>query len=79
MSNIGTIENHQSRIIEADSWKDYCKSFEEYNGDSIEFKILTSMTGETIPKGENIYNLEYDDYHLSCNVSGMKKLAYICD
>jgi hypothetical protein len=83
MDEIGRIKDHQSRIVEASSWDYYCKAFKEYNGSTIEFKALTSMTGSTIPKDADIYNLEVDDYHLSCNMwdgkHGIKKLAYIWD
>jgi hypothetical protein len=82
MDEIGRIKDHQSRIVEASSWEDYCKTFKEYNGVAIEFKSLTSMVGSTIPKDIDIYNLEADDCHLSCNMwngkFGTKKLAYIC-
>ena len=40
--------DHQSRIVEANSWEDYCKAFQEYIGDSVEFKSLTLMKGDTI-------------------------------
>jgi len=81
MSNTGIIKDHQSRIVEANSWKDYTDAFDNYDGRSVEFKSLTSMIGNTLPREEHIYNLEYDDFHLSCNLSngmfGTKKLAYL--
>lgn len=83
MNNIGQIKNHQSRVIEADSWEEYCKAFEEYKGEPVGFKSLTKMIGDTIPKAVDITNLIYDEYHLSCDIwNGMfktKKLAYLCE
>ena len=74
--------DHQNRVIEASSWEDYCNAFENYNGNIVEFKSLTSMFGSTIPREVGIYNLKYDDFHLSCDVikAGRyttKKLAYL--
>ena len=74
--------DHQNRVIEANSWEDYCNAFENYNGDTIEFKSLTSMFGSTIPREVGIYNLKYDDFHLSGDVRKggryiTKKLAYV--
>ncbi len=81
MDNVNNIMDHQSRIVEVNSWEDYCKAFKEYNGVPIEFKSLTSIIGSTIPKDMDIYNLEFDDCHLSCNMwngrFGTKKLAYL--
>lgn len=76
------VMDHQSRVIEASSWKDYCNAIENYNGDTVEFKSLTSMFGSTIPREVGVYNLKYDDFHLSCDVikTGRyitKKLAYL--
>lgn len=81
ISNSGAIKDHQSRIIEVNSWKDYCKAFDEYDGNAIDFKSLTSIIGNSIPKEVKLYYLQYDDFHLSCNIwNGIyktKKLAYL--
>ena len=74
--------DHQNRVVEANSWEDYCNAFKNYNGDTVEFKSLTSMFGSTIPREVGVYNLKYDDFHLSCDVikAGRytaKKLAYL--
>lgn len=73
--------DHQSRIVEANSWKDYCKAFQEYIGDSVEFKSLTLMKGDTIQKKCSITNFIYDEFHLSCDILKgkirTKKLAYL--
>ena len=55
------VMDHQSRVIEVSSWEDYCNAFENYNGDTVEFKSLTSMFGSTIPREVGVYNLKYDD------------------
>lgn len=78
-----TIKDHQSRVVEVNSWEDYCKAFEEYDGKPVEFKSITNMTGNSIPREMAVLNLEYDDFHLSCDVwDGLymtKKLAYLWD
>lgn len=83
MSNSGVIKDHQNRIVEVNSWKDYCKAFDEYDGNAIEFKSLTGMIGNTIPKEVKLYCLKYDEFHLSCNIwngmFGTKKLTYLID
>lgn len=77
------IKDHQSRIIEVNSWEDYCKAFSTYDGDYIDkFKALTPLMGCSIPKNAQIKNLKYDDFHLSCEVvlyNGLidTKLAYL--
>ena len=76
------VMDHQNRVVEASSWEDYCNAFENYNGDTVEFKSLTSMFGSTIPREVGVYNLKYDDFHLSCDVITRvgclaKKLAFL--
>ncbi len=74
------ILDHQSRIVEVESWNTYCKAFEEYNGENVHFKSNT-MPGDTIPSNCKIRKLRRDNYHLSCIViqeQGFKttKLVY---
>lgn len=73
--------DHQSIIVEANSWEEYCNAFEEYIGDSVEFKSLTLMKGDTIQKSCSITYLMYDEFHLSCDIMKYeirtKKLAYL--
>lgn len=75
------ISDHQSRIIEANSWDEYVGAFENYDGKSVEFKSLTSMIGNSINRELELHNLKYDDFHLSCDFSSKafetKKLAYL--
>lgn len=81
LDNINNIMDHQSRIIEVNSWEDYCKVFQEYRGDSVEFKSLTLMKGDTLQKNCSITNFVYDKFHLSCDILKgkirTKKLAYL--
>lgn len=81
MTRDGQIQDHQARIVETESWDVYVESFRNYDGRSVEFKSLTSMIGNSINRELHLYNLEYDDFHLSCNLSNAmfetKHLAYL--
>lgn len=81
MTRGGQIKDHQARIVEVESWDVYVESFQNYDGKSVEFKSLTSMIGNSINREEHLYNLEYDDFHLSCCISNSifetKHLAYL--
>ncbi len=78
----GKIYDHQSTVVEANTWEDYCKAFKEYDGTAIDlFNSITSMVGNSIPKDVEILNLTYDDYHLTCDFKHKdswleKKLSY---
>lgn len=78
----GDISDYQSRVVEVNSWEDYCKAFKEYDGTAIGwFNSITSMVGNSIPKDVKILNLTYDDYHLTCDFKHKdgwleKKLSY---
>ena len=37
LDKTGTIRDHQSRIIEVQDWDIYCKAYEKYNGEYLEF------------------------------------------
>lgn len=75
------IIDHQSRIVEVNSWEDYCKAFQKYKGDSVGFKSLTLMKGETLQRNCSITNFMYDEFHLSCDILKgkirTKRLAYL--
>lgn len=87
------IMDHQSRIIEAESWDKYIDYYFNYmNGfDDFKFKCLTNMFGNTLPREAKIENFKFDDYHLSCDVIKhidywgqphtiiTKKLAYLVE
>lgn len=76
------IRDHQSRIVEVDSWETYCKAYEEYDGKSIAF-YSKGMPGNTIQSNCKILDLIYDEIHLSCKIVNHQidfaatRLAYI--
>lgn len=79
----GEIFDHQSRMVSVDSWEDYIKAFVEYDGLAVGgFRAITNMLGNSIQKDAEISNLQYDEYHLSCDIKYKdwteKKLAYKC-
>ena len=80
----GQVYDHQSRVVEADSWDEYNKMYEEYDGSPIDrFKAISEMIGNSIPKDVEILNLKYDEKHLTCDFKHKdgwieKKLAYKC-
>ena len=80
----GQVYDHQSRVVEADSWDEYTKMYEEYDGSPIDrFKAISEMIGNSIPKDVEILNLKYDEKHLTCDFKHKddwieKKLAYKC-
>ena len=80
----GQVYDHQSRVVEADSWDEYTEMYEEYDGSPIDrFKAISEMIGNSIPKDVEILNLKYDEKHLTCDVKHKdgwieKKLAYKC-
>lgn len=82
----GEVFDHQSRIVEAESWEayvDYYKQNIEPDRKHSNFKSLTRMIGDSLPRYGNITEFKYDNFHLSCihtNLEGMQtmKLAYLC-
>lgn len=80
----GEIFDHQSRMVSVDSWEDYIKAFVEYDGlAGGGFYAITNMLGNSIQKNAEISNLQYDEFHLSCDIKYKdgwteKKLAYKC-
>lgn len=65
------IRDHQSRVVEADSWDTYCDANKNYNGKAVFFKSKV-MKGNSIQSNCKISNLEYDEMHLSCNITKLK-------
>ena len=80
----GQVYDHQSRVVEADSWDEYIEMYEKYDGSPIDrFKAISEMIGNSIPKDVEILNLKYDEKHLTCDFKHKdgwieKKLAYKC-
>ncbi len=81
------IVDHQSRIIEYESWDKYVKIFTEYNPDKTPENIkplLGYMMGGAIHKNATIEKLEYDEFHLRCCITNFAnqmsvKLAYMIE
>ena len=61
------IRDHQSRVVGADSWDTH----KNYNGKAVFFKSKV-MKGNSIQSNCKISNLEYDEMHLSCNITKLK-------
>lgn len=61
------IIDHQSRVIEVESWEDFINEIKEAKT-VIRNSYIGNMEGTTLPRESKIENLVYDDFHLSCNV-----------
>lgn len=81
LDKTGAIRDHQSRIIEVQDWDIYCKAYEKYNGEYLEF-LSETMPGATLMSNCKVTELVYDDIHLSCiiekekGIFKTKRLAY---
>ena len=85
----GEVMDHQSRIIEAESWMKYVDYyFRHMSGlKTEEFKCLHASQGRTLLSRMVITNIQRDEIHLTCDtemsVDGLahkiltKKLAYL--
>jgi len=77
----GQIVDHQSRVIEVESWNSYVDEIN--NAETvIRDSIMGCLSGSSVPRQSMIKNLEFDEHHLSCdiyNYQGIqtKKLAYV--
>ena len=72
----GKFCDHQSRIIEINSWEDYVQSY--IDGKAKKFQ--GTMQGFNFHEKYNMSSLKYDNFHLSCDFSnGTQKLAYRLD
>jgi hypothetical protein len=81
INNDNIIIDHQSRVIEIESWDSYTNEFAE-NISIIKNSCIGSLHGATIPRSATIENLTYDDKHLMCDIINYanmksKKLAYL--
>lgn len=61
------IQDHQSRVVEASSWDEYCKAYQNYNGKEVTF-MAKVMKGSSLRANCKISNLKCDKMHLSCNI-----------
>lgn len=83
IGNYDEIIDHQSRVIEVESWESYIeeiKCAESVNRSA----IMGGMYGLSVPKYSRIENFVSDDIHLSCDIYNYKedktkKLAYLVD
>jgi hypothetical protein len=82
----GNLHDHQSRVIEIDTWKEYCDLYTYYNGDYVGDKYMSYglLSGCVLPKNAEISELEYNEFHLKCklklyNGNIQYKLAYILE
>jgi len=75
-----TIKDHQSRVIEVESWEQYVQEIKDCKV-VIRNAFLGTLHGTTIPTDAKIYDLTYDENHLDCEVINRfgiasRKLAY---
>jgi hypothetical protein len=78
IGNNNEIFDHQSRVIEVESWDDFVNEIKE--GKSIDRK--GTLWGLTLPRQCRVENLKFDEKHLSCDVNRnnnliSRKLAYL--
>lgn len=71
VGNFTKIIDHQSRVIEADSWEQYVLHY--YSTDSSFFR---NKFPYTLPKQCTISRFNWDDYHLSCIIDNGQFLTY---
>ena len=65
------IMDHQSRVIEADSWEQYVLHYYSPDGSFFRHKFP-----QTFPRQCTIAQLKWDEYHLSCIVDNGRFLTY---
>jgi hypothetical protein len=81
IDNLGAIQDHQSRVIETESWMLYVDEF-IHGKTIIRNSCIGSLHGATIPREAKIENLTYDEKHLMCDITNWKsikskKFAYL--
>ena len=65
--NFNKFADHQSRVIEVNSWNDYVEEIKTKRT-VCRKSCLGYLFGVSIPRNATIENLIYDDFHLSCDV-----------
>ena len=80
IDNENTIKDHQSRVIEVDSWEDYIQEIKDAKSVSRN-SVLGSLHGNTIPNNAVVEIISLDDFHLDCDIVNRfgilsKKLVY---
>ena len=79
----GNIADHQSRIIQVESWESY---IEEIKSGETKYRMsyLGNLHGCSLPKFCRVDNLAFDDFHMSCDVCNSqnalsKKFSFLVD
>lgn len=65
------IHDHQSRVIEVPTWKEYINLFNDYCGEASgkDYKSTTNMDGCVLPHNAMIIDEEHDEFHLMCKLN----------
>ena len=79
------IKDYQSRMVQVPSWEEYITLYTKYCGiaNGRDYKTHNNnLLGCVMPSNATIDNLEYDNFHLKCDIrffNGSKeiKLAYL--
>jgi len=75
------IKDHQSRVIEVESWEEYVQEIKDAKSVS-RSSFLGSLHGKTLPTSSVVEIISSDDFHLDCDVVNRygilsKKLDYM--
>lgn len=88
------IEDHQSRVLEIESWDKYCDLYRWYEGEAVHqtdvstgrkyTNVFNNLVGCILPKNATITDLKIDEVHLTCNMTLFNgnmyyKLAYVVE
>ena len=81
MDNNNNITDHQSRVIEVESWDKFIDEIKNCRC-VMRSAVLGSLYGNTVPRSSKVENLIYDEKHLSCDIYNYakvktKKLAFL--
>lgn len=72
------IKDHQSRWILINDWEDYCKKYQNYSGRRVYYGVASSMPGVDLPADAKITNLQFDECHLSCDITNRDHFTTKC-
>lgn len=78
------IRDHQARWVLINDWEEYCKKYQNYSGCRVHYGGVSSMPGADIQANVKITNLQFDERHLSCDITNRyqfttKRLVYNID
>jgi hypothetical protein len=80
LNDTGEIVDHQSRVIEVESWETFINEIQEAKT-VIRPSVIGNLHGTSIPIQSNVEDIMYDDFHLSCNIynhRGIKTKKLAC-